>query len=287
MKKKSFIKVKPLKFYKKPGYPGKECYEADPYLLLSYVPGSWLKKPLAVGALLAFVFSGSTPTAANESLHSTTTKSKKVANKEKTAVDTNTNANTRQDEQKPDHKQGSVAIAPLFIHGSGTGATGCIVMSPPVFLPEEEAIEIILSQLKKEGFQFEIRDHILPGVFTREVMATYDGKWNPKKIELDVQYPFYFDLYDKQHNLGIKFVSGENYFKLGGPSNTSTVQGYNMIDIAQAVREKLRDYNKTNAAVFYDPLNHEKYPRGSHKEALKQAGQELRKQVNNFIRWLK
>ncbi|UCH97234.1 MAG: hypothetical protein JSV88_10390 [Candidatus Aminicenantes bacterium] len=258
------------------------------YRPFSYVPGSWLKKPLTVGALLAFIFSGSTPTAANESLHPTTTKSKNIVNKEKTGVDTNTNANTRVDEQKPDHKQESVAIAPLFIHGSGTGATGCIVMSPPVFLPEEEAVEIILSQLKTEGFQFEMRDHILPGVFTREVIATYEAKWKPRQIELDVQYPFYFDLYDEQLNLGIKFVSRENYFKLGGPANTSSVQDYNMIDIAQAVREKLSDYNKTNAAVFYDPMvNYERYPRGSRKEALKQAGRELRNQVNNFIHWLK
>jgi O-acetyl-ADP-ribose deacetylase (regulator of RNase III) len=286
-KKKSFMKVKPLKSYKKPEYPDKECYEANPYLLLSYVPGSWLKKPLTVGALLAFIFSGSTPTAANESLQAATTKNKNVMNKEKTAGDTNTNANNRVDEQKPDHQQESVAIAPLFIHGSGTGATGCIVMSPPVFLPEEEAIEIILSQLKKKGFHFEMRDHILPGVFTHKVIETYGAKWKPKQIELDVQYPFYFDLYDKQLNLGIKFVSADNYFKLGGPAYSASVQGYNMIDIAQAVREKLKDYNKTNAAVFYDPMVKEKYPRGSRQEALKQAGRELSNQVNNFIHWLK
>lgn len=287
-KKKSIMKVKPIKLYKKPRYPDKECYEANPYLLLSYVPGSWLKKPLTVGALLAFIFSGSTPTAANESLQAAATKNKNVVDKEKTVVDTNTNANTRVDEQKPDHQQESAAIAPLFIHGSGTGAVGCIVMSPPVFLPEEEAIELILSQLRKEGFQFEIRDHILPGVFTREAIETYGANWKTKPIELDVQHPFYFDLYDKQLNLGIKFISSDNYFKLGGPDNTSSVQGYNMIDIAQAVREKLKDYNKTNAAVFYDPLvKYESHPRVSRQEALKEASQELSNQVNNFIQWWK
>ena len=40
-------------------------------------------------------------------------------------------------------------VAPIFQHGEGRGATGCIVMSPPVFLSEEEALLVVREELGK------------------------------------------------------------------------------------------------------------------------------------------
>ncbi|HBO43451.1 MAG TPA: hypothetical protein DD670_05880, partial [Planctomycetaceae bacterium] len=42
-------------------------------------------------------------------------------------------------------------VAPVFEHGEGSGSTGCIVMTPPVFLSEEEAMQIIKDELAKHG----------------------------------------------------------------------------------------------------------------------------------------
>ncbi len=44
-----------------------------------------------------------------------------------------------------------VSVAPIFEHGEGRGATGCVVISPPVFLSEEEALQIVKEELAKHG----------------------------------------------------------------------------------------------------------------------------------------
>ena len=49
--------------------------------------------------------------------------------------------------------EGKITVAPIFKHGEGRGATGCIVVSPPVFLSEEEALQIVKEELAKHGVQ--------------------------------------------------------------------------------------------------------------------------------------
>jgi hypothetical protein len=274
MKKSSIDKIIPLQAYKEPGYPGKEFFAAHPGRLLSYVPTTWVNKPLALGTLLAFICSGSITASATDSLpQSTRQKENRV--------------NTGAIEQNTSQREETIAIAPLFIHGSGVGSTGCVVVSPPVFLSEPEALEIILTELKNAGFQFDTNDYIVPGLFTREVSLEYDDDWKPREIERETQYPFYFDFYDSQYNVGIKFISKDNYFMLGGPMATSSVQGYNLIDTAQKTREMLMGQNKTNAAVFYDPMVKVRgYSGVTFKEAQEKGSLELKEQVKNFISWL-
>ena len=45
------------------------------------------------------------------------------------------------------------AVAPIFVHGEGRGASGCIVMNPPVFLSEEEALQILGEELARAGIK--------------------------------------------------------------------------------------------------------------------------------------
>jgi len=45
-------------------------------------------------------------------------------------------------------------VAPLFIHGEGKGAYGCMVTNPPMFLTEGDAREVIETEMKKAGLQF-------------------------------------------------------------------------------------------------------------------------------------
>lgn len=274
MKKSLIDKIIPLQSYKEPGYPGKEYFTVNPGKLLSYVPGAWVNKPLALGALLAFICSGSITASAPDSVPQSSHQKE-------------SRANTGTIEQNTSQREETISIAPLFIHGSGVGSIGCVVISPPVFLSEPEALEIILTELKNAGFQFDTNDYLVPGLFTREVSLQYDKDWKPREIERETQYPFYFDLYDTQYNVGIKFISKDNYFMLGGPMATSSVQGYNLIDIAQKTREILMGQNKTNAAVFYDPMVTVRDYSGVHfKEAQEKGSLELKEQVKNFISWL-
>lgn len=38
-------------------------------------------------------------------------------------------------------------VAPIFVHGEGRGATGCEVINPPVFLSEQDAMQVIREEL--------------------------------------------------------------------------------------------------------------------------------------------
>ena len=45
-------------------------------------------------------------------------------------------------------------VAPLFIHGGGTGSMGCEMIAPPVYLSEQEALAIIKSEAESGGLDF-------------------------------------------------------------------------------------------------------------------------------------
>jgi len=242
------MEIRQLTKYKAPNYPTKEAFN------LSSNPFTWdsrkrLKKKLAGGALLTFIFAGSS-TAADPS----------ICNKPP--------VETRDKKDKRDIKQMvDIKIAPIFLHGYGQGAIGCIVISPPAFLSEMEAMEIIEKKLQEAGILIDQKNFLID------------------KIELHDSHPFYFEGYNSHYNLGIKYISKWNYFKTGSPRDLSSVQTYDMVVAAQRVREKLKNYNKINAVVFYDPMV-SYYERGlSTIKEQDESRNFLEAQVVEFINW--
>ena len=51
----------------------------------------------------------------------------------------------------PRRAGGAAIVAPIFKHGEGRGATGCVAVSPPVFLSAEEALHVIKEELTQQG----------------------------------------------------------------------------------------------------------------------------------------
>ena len=43
-------------------------------------------------------------------------------------------------------------VAPIFEHGAGQSALGCVVVSPPAYLTEEEALEVLHEELLAAGY---------------------------------------------------------------------------------------------------------------------------------------
>jgi hypothetical protein len=68
------------------------------------------------------------------------------------------------------NSKGAPAVAaPIFEHGEGHGSVGCVVITPPVFLSEEEALKIIRESLAGYGLdirldQMEITDIEIPPI---------------------------------------------------------------------------------------------------------------------------
>jgi hypothetical protein len=301
--------LKPVKEYREPVYPGKEAFIDNPSLLLNYAPPSWMKTKLSAATLLVFALN-TCQGSRNEDLNRQDTRmveQKDIKQTQKSVT------------------QKKISIAPLFFHGEGTGATGCVVISPPSFLSEADAIELIRAKLKKEKIIFDKQDYVLNGVYSLdefEFLNEYNDK-KPATRKLK-RRPFYFDFYSSRYNLGIKFISSRSYFNLTEirselqdkiepfaladnhpgrrtdlSSIGSSVYVYDMIETVQRVREYLKKYAQINAAFFYDPLvkpnrsvitgiSLEMFERDLSKlEKQGDAKQLLEQQVNDFVVWFK
>jgi hypothetical protein len=189
-------------------------------------------------------------------------------------------------------KHDPVKIARIFSHGDGTGAIGCEVMSPPVFISEDEARKIIFTALKKENLIFSI---------TNTPVLKFDAppiandcffekqKKNVKKAKVEIQ----MDGYNKKYNLAIEYVSTADFKKFkNDDACESTVEGFNTKGAAELIMNELKTQGTTNAVVFYDPMplvsyrNTELY--GDPEIRINNlAREQLLAQVKDFIEWIK
>ena len=160
-------------------------------------------------------------------------------------------------------KKGTI-VAPIFEHGEGRGATGCIVISPPVFLSEEEGMQIIGEELAKHGIRLkggstlkEVR--IPPRIVDYKIVKKGDGRSDFKESVVEVPgqaKPLELDGMDPDKKIAVEFVSEKDYFVLGGPASGSSVQGYRFVDVAKLVAEAVEKQSKDRLffGVFYDPV---------------------------------
>jgi hypothetical protein len=220
-------------------------------------------------------------------------------------------------------EEGKTIVAPIFEHGEGRGATGCVVLSPPVFLSEEEAMQIIREELAKHGVQ--LKDGIiLKGVRIPERMARTKENGKTRLEEIDPENDPEFRTLPKEAReearkhaprlLGLsgidaskkvatKFVSEARYTVLGGALDGMSWE-YDFKEVARYVAGKAKEQGKDAIylGVFYDPMvamdmeamhkRREKIGFGAaweeaNKERRDKARKLLRQQVRDFAAWLK
>jgi hypothetical protein len=208
-------------------------------------------------------------------------------------------------------KEGKIVVAPLFEHGKGRGATGCVVTSPPVFLSEEEAMQIIREELDKHGIHLKngkaMKDVEIP---TRYV----DHKVNKGKREEEITVaktickPLQPSGVASDKKVVVQFVCVEHYDDLGGPGSPpgtgSSVQHYNFKETAEYVagEVKRQEREKMYFGVFYDPAVRIDWKalqkkdkkadfnavwRKAEDASKQEAKKLLREQVQDFAAWLK
>jgi hypothetical protein len=144
---------------------------------------------------------------------------------------------------------GATIVAPIFKHGEGRGAVGCVVVSPPVFLSEEEAMQIIGEELAKSGIRLK-GGEALEGVRIPQRFRKYDfgehakkdsegGRKLPRLTLVDGRLtvpapplvetpqekvvearkhakPLKLDGIDSEKRVAVEFVCYERYYDLGG-----------------------------------------------------------------------
>ena len=263
--------VKPVKRYRVPAYPTRLEVLADPDVLEQNVPHNWHRNVLTATTLGVFL-------AANSC----------------TCAD---------DSRKPSNPKAAV-VAPIFEHGGGRGATGCVVVAPPVFLSEEEALQVITEELANSGIHVTGTNVVLKGVRipqSEEHYGQVGEEWKEEVREVPGKgEPLAADITDDNHRVAVEYVSNADYFRLGGLMSRSTAQSYDFRDVAAGVAKAVeKEGPGVYFGTFYDPMSKiersqfkdEKDWRKIWDEAQKQGGIEskrlLRLQVKDFIDWLK
>jgi hypothetical protein len=288
------MEIKPVTNCCRPGYPTRKEAQTAPAWLLEHLPERWRRIIAAGGTgvvLLAAGMSGCEGQSGPPNGGGAQTQPAAAGAPADAAA----------------HVRGNMKaiVAPIFNHGEGRGAIGCVVMAPPVFLTEEDALQVIQDELNKAGIELTSRKVVLSevGIKTEGPRSGMkDGKWVVKENEIE---PLELQLADPKLHVGIEYVGRMNYCDLGGESSMSTVQGYDFKDRANFVAQQVRAKSRgLYVGVLYDPavplprpeLTSEEWKdrdlvQRRRKEAYEQgrasAREDLRKQVQDLAAWLK
>lgn len=263
--------VKPVKRYRVPAYPTRLEVLADPDILANNVPHNWHQNAVTAAALGVFL-------AANACAHT-------------------------DPGSKPSHPKAAV-VAPIFEHGSGRGSTGCIAIAPPVFLSEEEALQVITEELTGAGLEVTATDVVWDKVKITQREEHYRQVGNDWKQDVsDIPgrgEPLSADITDDKHRVAVEYVSMSDYFRLGGPASNFSVQGYDFKAVATGVAKVVAKKGPgVYFGAFYDPVvdvdrsqfESEKDRRKREEQVQAQGEIEakrlLRLQVKDFVDWLK
>ena len=239
------MKSQPVGKYTSPKYPTRLEIATRPGLLQRHQPPAWRKWPELTGAAGLLL------------LADTARLSPADSSPKGGANPTQTNA--------------AAIVAPIFQHGDGRGATGCIVMAPPVFLSEEEAFQVIREEMATKGLKLGKNQTEVAGVTVERVVwsaptaptgATKGTKPTGRTFEIK-QEPFKADAADPKKKVFIEFLGQRDErrwdserAKEQGQRDFSTVHSYDLAKTAAYVAERVKRQasDKLYFGVFYDPL---------------------------------
>lgn len=282
--------IKPVKGIEKPNYPLKDEVKAQ--TLKEYVPKRWTGSPaakVALGALAAMSLAGYTPSAAGESKYIFPMNTSQVSSQQTVGVSEPPQTPTV--EYIP---EGSVApavlnVAPLFTHGDGRGSFGCVMVAPPVFLSEVDALSVINEAAKEYGLTFSSKD--VPEFSNVRLPVT---DLTPESIDRITGQPeagelvsLKADFADSGHGIAIEFISVEDVKKWSSGPSGSTVEEYDTKGAAEQLSESLEDaFSKRvnyTTGVFYDPCEFSK----ERTQAWELSAADLKAQATDFFNWLR
>ncbi|ATW28185.1 hypothetical protein [Candidatus Formimonas warabiya] len=269
--------LKPVKKYHTPRYPEKSLVLDKPALLKT-LPERWKGNAyigMALTSVLAFSLAGCT-------------------------------ASSQDDKTISRNQPGKVTAAPIFEHGQGRGSFGCVSVAPPSFLSEEEAYDVIQEEAEKYGIVFERDAFELKGVEIPETKyylkpegESQEFSQRGEEIDSTRRGDLSLDGYDESRKIGFEFVSREDYEQWSKEQTIrSSVDDFDFSSTAKMLRQGTDGKNgEVHLGIFYNPMTpyQELKELGLEQddfEAMKlktkeMAAEELKKQVKDFLDWLK
>lgn len=301
------MRLKSLSNYKQPSYPTREAFIFQPSLLNEYSPSSWSRKAVVAGALLAFVVTGSARADLLSFKNKAWVEILRSTESFQVLIPIGTSLPEYSGSLKDDDGDGGreTKIAPLFIHGKGAGSIGCVVISPPAFISEADAKRIIEDEFGKAGIGFDLeyyqpegltveKEHIFRNEEDREYYES------TKAVDANDNIPLVISGYNREYNFGYCYVGTTEHDKYSENHSFSSLDTWHTKETAGRIVDILKADGRTNAAVFYEPMNELEYwkYRDSQEPPLKvmemvrsDAEEESRKllrcQVQDFINWAK
>ena len=189
-------------------------------------------------------------------------------------------------------------VIPLFEYGKGIGVFGCVSVSAPYFMSEDEAFAILkaafaeakveLSKNNKEKqaiFPATIivaRGDNEPRMITNSLMI--DGLANDMSVEFVSQSDVMKWRHDNTTGSIISFYAIKNDAKILAENNPGLVVFYDPVSLVGSVRDRIEQKKGESDEDF-----HARYldtRASSPNEARSKSEQQLRNQVRAFIEWL-
>ena len=265
----------PLSHYNDAKYPTKEQVSLHPELL-RIVPRRWANNPVVLTALGLVLSAGLTACG--------TTSQSAAPDNLSPAASEETAASVDSAEASPNSPD--TLDIPIFAHGTGRGSYGCESVAPPVFLSEEEAMQVIAEECAAQGIDIS-GEKTISGTFP--ATSTLPEAISDSDSDKTYAGELTLDGYSEDLGIGVEFVSTDDIIDWHVDTEMhATVDEYDLKGTAQ----RLADCTD-NVAVFYDPTaddyreftgsNEESYVESSKEKSL----EELREQVRDFLQWLK
>jgi len=215
--------IKPLKRYHEPGFPTRDILNEHPELLRR-LPNRWRQSAVIGTALVAACGIVAAGWQAAQAAGEPATK-----------------------------------IAPIFEHGKGQGAFGCVAVTPPIFLSEDEARHVIVEEAKTAGIIF------IPDAqrLDLDLPITYlYGFLNDKKSPLTRRGPLVLDGVDAGKHIAYEYVSSADFYTWLDPNeqHMATAWEVDLKGPASLLRASLANAKPGgNYGVFYDPAAANRY----------------------------
>lgn len=269
------MEIKPVNGIEKPKYPQKQQIDIEE--IKRAIPKRWRASPaakIALGTLAAVTLAGCTPpyvpTGSPAPAQITT---------EQTVTPGETYYQTAGVPMAP-----AVNVAPLFIHGEGRGAYGCVMVAPPVFLSEEDALAVINEAAQSYGLKFSAEGSPEFTNVPQPVTNIYEPE---DKAPSDKTMTFKADFTDSEHGVIIEFITTDDVKQWHKDTGYGvSMESYDTKDTAEQLSEGLEQAIVSggyySAAVLYDPCEF------SEDTDVKPLSEEqLKKQAIDFFEWLK
>jgi hypothetical protein len=237
------MKVEPLKTYKTPEYPKKDLVDSNPDLLKKNLPALWLKEAAVAGALTVLLAGGLA---------------------EKNYIQNSASNNNLKATGIFNIADKASLIVPIFKHGSGLASSGCVAISPPCYLTEEEARLVIEDEFRKENIIFNEHDKKIEGIIILKGIQPENHNTliqSPNIFEKKEVCEFSFDGFSTKDLIGYEFISllsskrTNDYSDIIDAKYTCTASVENVIGCAEYLSYQLkRSPKKVKTGIFYDPL---------------------------------